>query len=137
MNLISENPFSGHKTAVKAQKERMEFVDRDIIDRVLKACPTSRWKAIVSLCRFGGLRCPSEVLSLHWDDVDFERGRMRVRSSKTEHHENGGVRDVPLFPEVRTALEELYLEPDGGEFVIDSATRSRETNLRTTFGKIL
>ena len=62
---------------------------------------------------------------------------MRVRSSKTEHHEGGGIREVPLFPEVRTVLEELFLEPDGGELVIRVANRDRTTNLRTTFEKIV
>ncbi len=135
--LIESNPFAGHKTKVMANRERMVFVERAVIDRVLAACPSAKWRAIVSLCRFGGLRCPSEVLALRWDDVDFERGRMRVRSSKTEHHEGGGIREVPLFPEVRTALEELFLEPDGGELVIRVANRDRTTNLRTTFEKIV
>ena len=134
--LLIENPFHGHKTAVSANKERQEFISRETFERVLQACPSSKWRAIASLCRFGGLRCPSEVLSLRWDDVDFERGRMRVRSSKTEAHDGGGIRDVPLFPEVRRALEELFLEPDGGELVIPIANRDRTTNLRTTFEKI-
>ena len=135
--LIVSNPFAGHKTNVTSNRERMVFVDHETIQRVLDACPSAKWRAIVSLCRFGGLRCPSEVLSLRWDDVDFERGRMRVRSSKTEHHEGGGVREVPLFPEVRTALSELFLEPDGGELVIPMVNRDRTSNLRTTFAKII
>ena len=42
-----------------------------------------------------------------------------------------------MFPEVRQALEELYLEPDGGEFVIATNDRSSLKNLRTVFEKIL
>ena len=48
-----------------------------------------------------------------------------------------GIREVPLFPEVRRVLEELYLEPDGGEFVIATNDRSSSKNLRTVFEKIL
>ena len=62
--LIETNPFAGHKTNVMPNRERMVFVDGDTIDRVLKACPSAKWRAIVSLCRFGGLRCPFEVLAL-------------------------------------------------------------------------
>lgn len=58
-------------------------------------------------------------------------------SSKTEHYEGGGILEVPLFPEVRTVLEELFLEPDGGELVIPVANRDRTTNLQTTFEKIV
>ena len=90
----------------------------------------------MSLCRFGGLRCPSEIFALRWTDVDFDRGRMKVRSQKGANF-GKALREVPLFPEVRHVLGELYLEPDGGEFVIATNDRSSQTNLRTVFEKIL
>ena len=86
----------------------MAFVDRATVQQVLDACRTTRWKAIVVLCRYAGLRCPSEVFALRWSDI-----------------------------EVRSILEELFLEPDGGEFVITSKDRSSAKNLRTVFEKIL
>jgi len=136
--LIQENPFQGHKTSVFSRLERMEFVDQETIQRVLKACPNAEWKAIVSLCRFGGLRCPSEVLGLKWDDIDWERGRVLVRSPKTEHHEGGEFRTIPLFPELRDALSELDLAtPNGGEFVVTQRANGSSSNLRTTFSKII
>ena len=61
---------------------------------------------------------------------------MRVRSPKGENF-GKGIREVPLFPEVRRVLEEFYLEPDGGEFVIATNDRSSSKNLRTVFEKIL
>lgn len=134
--LFPENPFKDISTALVKRPDRMAFVDRETIQKVLEACPTSRWKAIVALCRFGGLRCPSEILALRWTDVDFDRGRMKVRSPKGENF-GKGVREVPLFPEVRKALDELYLEPDGGDFVISTNNRSARKNLRTVFEKIL
>jgi len=36
------------------------------------------WRIIIALARFGGLRCPSEVLSLELPHVDWERGRITV-----------------------------------------------------------
>ena len=36
------------------------------------------------LARYGGLRCPSEVLSLRWQDVDWEMQRVTAPSPKTE-----------------------------------------------------
>ena len=90
----------------------------------------------MSLCRFGGLRCPSEIFALRWTDVDFDRGRMKVRSQKGANF-GKALREVPLFPEVRHVLDELYLEPDGGEFVISTNDRSSQKNLRTVFEKIL
>jgi hypothetical protein len=31
--------------------------------------------------------------------VDFDNNRIRVRSPKTEHHEGGESRIIPLYPE--------------------------------------
>jgi len=44
---------------------------------------------------------------------------------------------MPLFPEVRTALEELIIEPDGAEFVISNQRPGTDSNLRTTLEKII
>lgn len=134
--LIVENPFAGHSTAIIERPDRLQFVDQDTIRRVLAACPNAEWRAIVSLCRFGGLRCPSEVLTLRWNDIDFKRGRMNVRSPKLEGQQ-GEFRTMPLFPEVRTALEELMVEPDGSEYVIKTRRQGTDSNLRTTLEKII
>ena len=61
---------------------------------------------------------------------------MKVRSPKSANF-GKAIREVPLFPEVRQALGELYLEPDGGEYVIATNDRSSQKNLRTVFEKIL
>jgi hypothetical protein len=61
---------------------------------------------------------------------------MKVRSPKGENF-GKGIREVPLFHEVRRVLEELHIEPDGGEFVIATNDRSSQKNLRTVFEKIL
>ncbi len=51
---------------------------------------------------------------------------MRVRSPKTEHHAGGESRIVPLFPELRPYLEEVWEQAEPGtEFVI---TQYRSTN---------
>jgi len=60
--LIIENPFSD--VSIKAgMVDRRRFIGRDKFERILAVCPPD-WRTIVGLARFGGLRCPSEVLSL-------------------------------------------------------------------------
>lgn len=144
--LIDENPFDGVKAAATGIKDRQRFVTRDEIGRVLDACPNHHWRTIVGLSRFGGLRCPSEVLSLRWQDVDWEAGRIVVQSPKTEHHAGKASRTIPLFPELRPALSESFdLAPDGAEYVVDPKFRKAalgaagwiNANLRTTFEKIV
>ena len=75
--------------------ERERFVTREETAKLLGACRNIDWRAIVALCRFGGLRCPSEVLTLKWADVDWENGRFRIHSPKTEHRP--GKRAVDLI----------------------------------------
>ena len=99
--LITENPFKGQPVAVRPNPARFYFVTPEMAQSVLDACPDAQWRLIFGLARFGGLRCPSEVLRLKWEDVDFEREQFTVHSSKTEHHSDGGIRIVPMFAELR------------------------------------
>jgi len=62
--LIDENPFEGVKPPAFAVKDKQRFVTRAEIEDVLEKCPDHHWRSIVALARYGGLRCPSEVLSL-------------------------------------------------------------------------
>ena len=49
-------------------------------------------QVILGLSRYGGLRTPSETLSLRWDDIDWEMNRMSIPEPKVEHHEGRGIR---------------------------------------------
>jgi integrase len=122
---------------VRGNKARYFFVSRDMAALVLDACPDAQWRLLFALSRFGGLRCPSENLGLRWGDVDWERNRMTVHSPKTEHHEGGETRVIPIFPEVRTYLEEVYDQAaEGTEYVI-TRYRDRNSNLRTQLLRII
>ena len=87
--------------------DRSRFVTREECSQVLAKCPDHHWRMIVALSRYGGLRCPSEVLSLRWQGVDWEAKRIVVTSPKTEHHPGKETRTIPLFPELVPYLEEV------------------------------
>ena len=70
--LIPENPFSDLKSVVQANESRSYFVTQDEAENVLDACPDAQWRLIFALCRYGGLRCPSETLTLRWSDIHWE-----------------------------------------------------------------
>ncbi|WP_417375737.1 site-specific integrase [Gimesia maris] len=121
-------------------------MSRQDITSVLDACPNHDWRMIVALARYGGLRCPTEVLSVRWQDINWEKGRIIVTSPKTEHHPDGGTRVIPLFPELKPELEKAFeLAPEGAVFVVDEKFRKAangengwlNANLRTTFQKII
>lgn len=134
--LIESNPFADQKCAVGNNPARMRFITREEIEQVLEVCPDDDWRLIVALARFGGLRTPSETLSLRWSDVDWERERMIVRSPKTEHLEGKDCRAVPLFPELRPYLDAAFdRAEDGAEFVVQRF--QGHTNLGVPFRKII
>lgn len=144
-NIITSNPFDD--VSVKAvMPDRFYFVTHEQTAKLLEACPDHHWRAIVALARFGGLRCPSEVLSLKWDGIYWDSDRMRVWSPKTEHHPGKDSRVVPICAELRKVLDESdALAPAGAVYVVDERFRAatlgsngwRNCNLRTTFEKIV
>jgi integrase len=90
---------------------------------------------IVALARFGGLRIPSELTGLTWQDVDWSRDRFAVRSPKKEG-QRGHVRYVPIFAEIRPYLAAAFDEAaDGAVHVI--AKHRDKANLRTQFERII
>lgn len=136
--LLAENPFGDMRDCgVRANRDRDHFVSRQDAQKVLDACPDAEWRLIFALARYGGLRTPSELLELHWGDIDWERSRMTVRSPKTEHHDGRGMRIVPLFPELRPYLDAVYFSPNAeAEFVV-TRCRNKGVNLRTQLERII
>ncbi len=117
--LIEANPFDEVRAGSESNSTRTRFIDRATIDRVLDACPDAHWRALVSLSRFGGVRVPSEAFGLLWADIDWDRGRLFIRSPKTARHEGGEGRWIPLFPELRGPLMDLFeLAEPGTERVL-------------------
>jgi integrase len=143
--LIDENPFSEVKIPTANVSARQRFIERDAVLKLLDvANPT--WRTIIALARFGGLRCPSEVLSLEWRHVDWERGRLSVPSPKTDRYDGKGSRTIPLFADLRPYLEEAFelalsgqTHVVGGDYLVKAKGPNgwKNCNLRTTFEKLV
>lgn len=135
--LVAENPFSEVVSAVRANTARMRFIDLEMTAKIFEACPTAEWRLIFALSRFGGVRCPSETLSIRWSDVDWKNNRIRIPSPKTEHIEGKESRVIPLFPELRPHLETARKEAgQGGQYLV-MRYRSVRQNLATQFERIV
>lgn len=135
---IPSNPFADLKGChVRENRARDYFVTREEAAAVLEACPDTDWRLIFGLCRLGGLRCPSEIMGLTWADVDWERGRMTVRSPKTEHHEGKDSRTLPLFPELRPLLDAAFEQAPEGAMYVVARHREASVNLRTQLHRII
>ncbi len=135
--LIAKNPFADLPAAIRGNTDRLYFVTRENAQRVLDACPDAQWRLLFALSRFGGLRCPSEHLSLRWTDIDWDRNRITVRSPKTEHHPGGASRLIPLFPELLPHLRQAFEEAEPGTEFVVTRYRGTNQNLRTQLAKII
>ncbi|MBL7038071.1 MAG: site-specific integrase, partial [Pirellulaceae bacterium] len=141
--IISKNPFRKVKGGSSVNKERMYFVPWDDAQKILDECPNAEWRAIVALVRFGGIRCPSELLPLKWEDVNFRDGMLTITSPKTAHADKP-YRVIPeeVFCDVRPYLEDLLevarargpVKPT--DYVI-TQYRQKNANLRTQFIRIM
>ncbi len=135
--IIRENPFAGIMPPSQATASREFFVTREAAQQTIDACPDAEWRLIFALARFGGLRVPSELLPLTWAEVDWERDRFLVHSPKTEHHDDGGTRWVPIFPELRPCLAEAFDLAEPGTVHVIAKHRGANSNLRTHLERII
>ncbi len=134
--IIRDNPFDGIPITSIANPDRLRFINRDTIEKVIESCPNNRWKLIFALARYAGLRIPSELKGLRWSDILWDKKRFIIHSPKTEHITGKATRVCPLFPEVENYLAEAFgRAEDGAEFVFESLDKS--INLRTQAHRII
>jgi integrase len=142
--LVPDNPFADVRHKWVNPEENQRHVSLEVIGRVLEQA-NPQWQILIALARLGGLRCPSEVLSLKWEHVNFETGRMTVPSCKTEHH-GKAWRVVPIFADLRPHLERAFeLAPEGAVYVVPGNYREiackpggwQNISLATRFQKII
>ena len=129
--LIDRNPFEGIAATVRANPDRFYFITREEAQKVLGACPDAEWRLIFALARYGGLRCPSEVLGMTWPDVDWNQNRVRIPGIKTES------RTIPLFPELLPLLRDAFEQAEPGTHHVITRYRDANQNLRTQLQRII
>lgn len=97
----------------KEVKGRVEYHTPDEIKQILKIFNPD-WQLATRLGFQAGLR-RGEMAMLKWADVDFKNNQIYVAPNKTEGH-----RYVPIFPELRKALESAKKRAKkGAEFVLN------------------
>lgn len=112
--LIAENPFQNLRSGSTASVDS-RYVTPAEADKIIDALPDAKWRLLFGLSRYAGLRTPSETHLLTWADVDFERGRLNVRSPKTEHHAGHDRRTVPITPKLMKLLQDRFDAAEPGE----------------------
>ena len=111
------------------RSEKLEYVPlarfRELYDRA-----DEEWRLILGLAMFAGLRSPSEVNALRWQDIDFKNRSMLVRSSKLGRNGVKYVeRVVPIFDELAEPLVTMWTragEPARGDVITQHRTPENE-----------
>jgi hypothetical protein len=63
--------------------------------------------------------------------------RLTIHASKTEHHADGGIRHIPLFPEIRPYLQDCFDQAELGTVYAITRYRNPSANLHTQLTKII
>jgi integrase len=98
---ITDNPTYA-VPLYKARSRRVRFLTHEEEIRLWKVC-NPKMVPVVKLVLHTGLR-QGEVMQLTWDDIDFERGLVRVRPEVDKGGEGGYI---PMNKTLRGVLEEL------------------------------
>jgi integrase len=114
---IEENPFRKLKSTSLSATVRHYVTPEDTI-RLLNACPDHKWKVLVGLARYAGLRVPSEAFAITWAHVDWEQKALLIPSKKTRRYADS--RPMPIIPELMEILEKAFEDADvGAEKVVE------------------
>lgn len=99
---ITTNPFGDARGNGEVNRDKDFEVTEAIMQRILGQCANVEFRALLCLVRYGGVRCPSEVTQMTWEQVHWIRDCFTVLSPKT------GRRMVPLFPKLRAEFQALW-----------------------------
>ncbi len=105
------------------------YVDGAACKKILAACPDDEWRLIFALCRFGGLRCPSEIWRLTCEDLTSDRFTVHGKGKKE--------RVVPIFERLRPHLEAVAKLKKTGPLVSKGRRSITATALRWQFERIV
>lgn len=122
--LIPKNPFDGIKfVSRKIDKQRQCYVTHQNFTKIVENARHQEARVLFLLARYGGLRVPSEPLSLVWNHCDWNAERISIpNETKT------GFRILPMFPEIKSALFTLWdMAPDKSTEVFTIARKSAGT----------
>jgi site-specific recombinase XerD len=118
----------------KIANKRLPILTPDELKYVIKACNTSRDKALILLMLDSGLR-RAEVCDLNWGDLDIKSGLVRVRRGK-----GGKARSVVVGVSTRRALLAyrrcVTQEDIAPLFQTKSGTRFTHSGLRSALLRI-
>lgn len=125
---ISENPCTGVKLPV-VEHEELRIIGHKEIEKLSDEVP-ARYKALIVTLAYSGIRI-NEALALKWDQVDLDKGTIRVIATAVEGKPNqrpktrNSIRTIPVPQHVRKALTEQS-KAYGGHLYVFTTTNGMQ-----------
>lgn len=125
-DLIRKNPVRLVKLPKRVPVRVKNFYDEEEIKKII-GFAKGQMKNYIQLACFTGMR-GSELIALRWDDVDFEKGVIRVDTRICDGVEDttksGKIRYIPIFAQARQALVNQRMRSGLRDFVFINRTGS-------------
>ena len=107
--LLGGNPF---ELVEIAKGDRIEKMEREAFtaseaDLLVRAAPSDEWRTIIMLGFYTGMRL-GDAAMLGWDAVDFEKGELAYRASKTRR-----AMEISIHPKLLKHLERMAGDKGG------------------------
>lgn len=133
--LVPMNPFDA-LSFKKLATRRWHRVTASEYRSLSEAAPTLRWKAFYALAYTSGARL-AELLSLTWNDLDFESGRLIISNREGTgdmppfHVKDHEARRIPLPPHTIDLLAEWQTQaPEGTPYILLGKERYQRIKAR-------
>ena len=133
---VADNPFEFIKGGKSVNPERWEYVEAETVLKVLEGTHLAKWRAIIALGRFAGVRGSSELYGLLWEHVHWsspgEAGHLIIMAEKNKRH-GRKFRTIPMHPIVERELSTLFDRAAEGEpHVFPGMKKDDNTSTMTT-----
>ena len=122
--IAKRNPFKirkGQKCPWLSQAQKTPpFVEvpLDVCEWVKNELENDDWRFRFDLVRIMGLR-PSELNSLRWSEVNWERRTFTVHCQKTKHIDGKEIRFPVILPEIYKAFEDAWDASNGQDNILE------------------
>ena len=135
---VAENPFAFIKGGESVNPLRWAYVDAEAVLQVISASHLPKWRAIIALGRFAGVRGSSELYGLLWEHVRWsspgEPGQIVIMAVKNKRH-GRQFRTIPLHPVAERELAALFSLADEKETHVFPGMK-KQTNFRNMTEKL-
>lgn len=126
-DVIRKNPVKSVKLPPKSSAREKTFYTETEIKKLI-SCSKGQLKNYIQLCCFTGMR-GSEMIALRWDDIDFDKGIIRVDTrivnGEEDETKSKKIRFIPMFQQAREALSNQRMKSGLREYVFINGSGNR------------